>query len=107
MAWLLYRNLKPFFMMTRQITISYNDRHYMYDVSFERKDNTTIYHIKPDKNSKVPFPESFAIVKPDDSEQPQYDTKDLNEEGKQIAQVLWEQISLLPPQFSGGKGTDV
>lgn len=94
-------------MMTRQITISYNDRHYMYDVSFERKNNATIYHIKPDTNSRVSFPESFEIVKPDDSEQPQYDTKGLSEEGKEIAEVLWRQISLLPPQFSGGKGNGI
>ncbi|TWV98782.1 hypothetical protein [Chitinophaga pinensis] len=90
-------------MMTRQITVSYNDQHYMYDVAFERQDNATVYHIKPHKKSAVAFPEHFDIVKADDSEQPQYDVRGLNEEGKQIADVLWQQISLFPPQFKGGK----
>lgn len=88
--------------MTRQITISYNNQHSMYDVSFERKSDATIYHIKPNVNSKASFPGHFDILKPDNSEQPEYDTKDLSEEGKQIAKALWEQISSLPPQFSGG-----
>lgn len=89
--------------MTRQITVSYNDQHYMYDVAFERQDNATIYHIKPYRKSHVAFPENFDIIKADDSEQPQYDLNALNEEGKQIADVLWQQISLFPPQFKGGK----
>ncbi|MCF6407911.1 hypothetical protein L3C95_33800 [Chitinophaga filiformis] len=90
-------------MMTRQITISHNDTHDMYDVSFERRGNATVYHIAPNVNSNVSFPRQFDIVKPDDSEQPQYETKDLNKEGREIADALWQQISLLPPQFSGGK----
>lgn len=88
--------------MTRQITISFNNSHYMYDVAFERKDNATIFHIAPNTNSKTPFNQPLDIVKADDSEQPQYDTSGLSEEGKQIVNALWEQIKTLPPQFTGG-----
>jgi hypothetical protein len=75
----------------------------MYDVAFERQANATVYHIKPHSKSAIDFPEHFDIIKVDDSEQPQYDVAGLNEEGKQIADVLWQQISLFPPQFKGGK----
>lgn len=89
--------------MTRQISVSYNDQHYMYDVAFERLPHATVYHVKPLDKSAARFPEHFDIIKDDDSEQPQFDTKGLNEEGKQIADVIWQQIILFPPQFKGGK----
>lgn len=89
--------------MTRQITIAYKEQHQMYDVSFERQGNATIYHVTPNVNSKASIPRQFDIVKADDSEQPQFDIKDLNDEDKLIVNALWEQISSLPPQFSGGK----
>jgi hypothetical protein len=92
-------------MMTRQITVSYNDQHYMYDVAFERQEDNTIYHINPIGKSIGSFPEHFDIVKPDNSEQPQYDVAGLKDEEKQIADVLWQQISLFPPQFKGGKAS--
>ncbi|MBW8682796.1 hypothetical protein [Chitinophaga rhizophila] len=90
-------------MMTRQITVSYNDQHYMYDVAFERQQNATVYHIKPLSKSVAAFPEHFDIIKADDNEEPQYNLQTLSEEGKQIADVLWQQIALFPPQFKGGK----
>ena len=89
--------------MTRQITIAHNDQHQLYDISFERREHATIYHIAPNVHSNVSFPREFEIIKNDDSDQPQYDTQNLNEENKEIADALWKQISLLPPQFSGGK----
>jgi hypothetical protein len=91
-------------MMTRQTTISYNGQHYMFDVAFERKENTTIYHIAPNANGNVNFPKNFSIVKPDDSDQPEYDTQELTGEGKEIAEVIWKQIQMLPAQFKGGAG---
>jgi len=88
--------------MTRQITITYNDHHYMYDVGIERNGDSTVYHIEPNADTKIAFPKGFNITKSDNSEQPQYDLQDLNDESKQVVAAIWEQINLFPPQLKGG-----
>jgi len=87
--------------MTRQITISYNDHHYMYDVGIERNGDSTVYHVEPNSDTKIAFPKGFDITKPDNSDQPQYNTQELNDESKQVVHAIWEQISRFPPQFKG------
>ena len=90
--------------MTRQMTITLNGHQYMFDVEFERRDNTTVYRIKPNKYFKDAIPDRFEMTRPDSSDKAEYNDEGLSQQGKEIADVICKQIGLLPMQFAGGKG---
>jgi hypothetical protein len=90
--------------MTRQMTITLNSHQYMFDVEFERRDNTTVYRIRPNKHFKDAIPDRFEMTRSDNSDKTEYSGEGLSQQGKEIADVISKQISLLPMQFAGGKG---
>lgn len=90
--------------MTRQMTITLHGQHYLYDVEFERQEKATTYKIRPNKHFKGAIPEGFELTRSDNSDKPVYNEEGLSPEGKEIADAICAQISLLPMQFAGGKG---
>ncbi|WPV65304.1 MULTISPECIES: hypothetical protein [unclassified Chitinophaga] len=91
--------------MTRQITINLDGQQFMLDLEFEQRDHSIVYHVTPNKHFSHQIPAGFEMIQNDiDKESaPTYDESALSEQGRHIAETISQQISMLPPQFRGGK----
>ncbi|WPQ61136.1 hypothetical protein SIO70_22515 [Chitinophaga sancti] len=91
--------------MTRQITINLDGQQFMLDLEFEQRDHSIVYHVTPNKHFSNLIPAGFEMIQNDfDKESaPTYDESGLSEQSRQIAETISQQISMLPPQFRGGK----
>lgn len=89
--------------MTRQITISLDGQKYMLDLEFEQRNNSIVYYVTPNKHFSDEIPAGFEIIQCEDTGAPIYKEQGLSDKGKTIADEISQQISLLPPQFKGGK----
>ena len=88
--------------MTRQITITLDGQQKMLDLEFERRGNATAFHVVPNQYFGDNLPAGFTITAGDNEEQCLYNTQGMSERGRQIADAICRQITLLPPQFKGG-----
>jgi hypothetical protein len=95
--------------MTRQITINIDGQQFMLDLEFEQRDHSIVYHVTPNKHFSDQIPAGFEMIQKDSDKEgaPTYDESGLTEQGRRIAATISEQISLLPPQFKGGKPAEV
>ncbi|WP_343669245.1 hypothetical protein [Chitinophaga sp.] len=89
--------------MTRQITINLDGQQFMLDLEFEQRNHSIVYHVTPNKHFSDQIPAGFEMQQTDTEGAPTYDESHLSEQGRHIAETISHQISLLPPQFKGGK----
>lgn len=91
--------------MNTQVIITLDGVKYMVNISIERVPSAIVYHVVTPRHFVEVLPATVDIIKPDHTDQPQYNEQALTERGNQIIQAVWQELKELPMQFKGnGQG---